>query len=71
MTQNASIDWSSVPADPDPHADLGYDLLDLEVFEPENGTGEVVFLPAEEDLLREDAFIVAPERLVSDLYERV
>lgn len=60
--------WEDVTQDPDPTEDLGYDLIDLDVIHTDNaGRPRVLLLPADEDMLREDAFLVAAEDDVCDL----
>lgn len=49
-------DWERLPPDPDPNEDLGYDVLDLEAYETD--ADHVLFLPADDDMLRDEAFIV-------------
>ncbi|QLG29549.1 hypothetical protein HUG10_16590 [Halorarum halophilum] len=57
-----------MPRDPDPESDLGYRLLDLDVLHSSDGENEhTLVLPSDEDLLRENAFIVANPGLVCDL----
>jgi len=59
--------WHGVPSDPHPN-DLGYDLIDLDVVRTTtNGRAQVLVLPADENLLREDAFLVADDEAVYDL----
>ncbi|WP_276271735.1 hypothetical protein [Haloarcula litorea] len=60
--------WEEVPDDPDPHENLDYELQDLTVIQSE-ADDNYVFLPAEEDHLLEEAFIVASEDSVVDLRE--
>jgi hypothetical protein len=52
-------DWEQVPADPDLHDDLGYTLCDLEAYETDED--RVLFLPRDEDMIRDEAFIIAGE----------
>lgn len=54
--------WEQLPTDPDLHEDLGYEMLELEVYH--TGDESVIFLPEDEDMLREAAFIVAEEDAV-------
>lgn len=62
------VGWWDVSQDPDPAGDLGYDLIDLDVIRTETGgRPQVLLLPSDEDLLREDAFLVADEESVCDL----
>lgn len=60
-------DWTAVPSDPDPE-DLGYEPLEWEVVSAQScGDEQLLFLPADEDALREDAFIVADRAAVCDV----
>lgn len=60
--------WWDVPSDPDPAADLEYDIIDLDVIRTTtNGRPKVLVLPTDEDLLREDAFMIVDEESVYDL----
>ena len=52
-------EWEEVPSDPDLHNDLGYELLDLEVYETDED--RLIFLPKDEDMIREAAFIITRE----------
>lgn len=52
--------WSRVSADPDPHGDLEYQMVELDVIHVE-GSESVVVLPNEADMLRENAFLVTTE----------
>lgn len=52
------VDWEQLPLDPDLERDLGYRIADWEPITTANDDGQLVYLPAEEDLLRKDAFIV-------------
>lgn len=64
---SSDCDWRQITGDPEPE-DLGYDLIDLDVIHTETaGRERVLVLPADEDLLREDAFLVASEDSVCDL----
>lgn len=49
-------DWEELPSDPDLNNDFGYEAVDLQSHEAEGD--RILFLPADEDMLREDAFIV-------------
>lgn len=51
-------DWNDVPDDPDPNGHLGYSIDELTVVRSK-AEERVIFLPAEESSLYEDAFIVA------------
>lgn len=49
-------EWEELPSQPDLQDDLGYELCDLETYEAEED--RIVVLPKDEDMIREDAFIV-------------
>jgi hypothetical protein len=67
-----SGDWWDVPTDPHPATDLGYDLLELDVIETSTDSRpQLLVLPADEDLLRGDAFLVVDEADVCDLESMV
>lgn len=59
-------EWADRPLDPDLHSDLGYDLVDWEVV-PNACDDKKVFLPMEESMLRDEAFIVAEPGAYCDL----
>lgn len=61
-------DWGDVSDDPDLHQDLDYELLDLDVLDIEVAD-QVMVLPEETEMLKEDAFIVVEEDDVCDLAE--
>ena len=63
--QMTRSDWERLPGDPDIRADLGYAPLDLEVFAMDV-SDRLMILPRDEDMVREDAFIIADE---SDLLD--
>ncbi len=52
-------EWTALPRNPDLRTDLGYELVALERIEAPGKGDDVVFLPMDESLLREDAFLVA------------
>jgi len=52
-------DWERLPVDPDLHDDLGYELRDLESYETDSDG--VLFLPKDEDMIRDEAFIIVAE----------
>jgi len=63
----SASELKSLDADPDLDADLGYELIELDVVRTNNGSGDVLLLPADEDLLKEDAFVVADAETVCDV----
>lgn len=64
-------DWEQIAADPHPERDLGYEMLDWDVVKANNRAGHLIFLPRDDDYLREDAFIVADAASVCDVRDRV
>lgn len=60
-------DWVRLPANPDVNDDLGYELDDLEAHATDDGN--VLIIPKDEDMLRDDAFIVIAEEDVLTLGE--
>ncbi|MBO4249516.1 hypothetical protein IL252_17045 [Halomicrobium sp. IBSBa] len=62
----AGTPWEGRPVDPDLHSDLGYELVDWEVV-PNARDDKQVFLPIEESMLRDEAFIVAEPDACCDL----
>ena len=52
MSESDTVDWRSMPADPDPD-DLGYDPLELDITESSADGGHYVILPHDEEFLRE------------------
>lgn len=63
----SNSEWEDLPTDPDLERNLGYELIDLDVIRAETDSDVLVFLPQDEDLLRDDAFILADERSVCDV----
>lgn len=57
----------SVRAHPDPQADLGYEATDWERISSADASGQLVFLPAEEEMLLRDAFVIVEESDLRDL----
>lgn len=60
-------EWERVAADPDVRKDLGYDPMDLEVMDAGDRPDDLVVLPSDEEVLRDEAFIVVSEAAVRDL----
>ncbi len=55
----ADTEWSDVPTDPDPRRHLDYELRDWELLTISRDSDQVVFLPESEELLRDEAFVLA------------
>lgn len=62
--------WEELPSDPKSDSDLGYDRVAWERFKTLDGTDQVMFLPEDDELLREDAFVVADDDSLVDLANR-
>lgn len=60
-------DWERLPANPDMAEDLGYELFDLEAYETDDGN--VLVIPQDKDMLRDDAFLVVAKEDVITLGE--
>lgn len=69
MASHASRgEWLRQPADPDPERDLGYVVDEWEAVEARRGgEQQLMFLPGDEDLLRQEAFLVVSPEDVRDL----
>lgn len=63
------VDWEEVPPDPDLYEDLGYEIRDMDVISTDNGSGQLLFLPWEEELIRDQSFLVADEDSVVNLVD--
>lgn len=50
-------EWEEVASDPDLHANLEYEPLDLEAYE--TNEDRLLFLPPDEGMLRDEIFIIA------------
>ena len=59
--------WKSVPSNPDPETDLGYEHEPLTVVHVEEDEEQYIFLPGEEDHLTDSEFIIASPDSVRDL----
>lgn len=60
--------WRDVPVDPDPEQDLGFQAMELDVVRASAGADDhVLVLPNDDDMLRQDAFIVADAGSLMDL----
>lgn len=67
QTPFTRADWEAVPSDPDLVRSLGYEIAEWEEFETHDGSGQVMFLPGEEEQIRNDAFVVTDSESVVDL----
>ncbi|MFB6159815.1 MAG: hypothetical protein ABEJ61_01405 [Haloferacaceae archaeon] len=63
--------WESLPTNPDPTEDLGYRAIDLDVISSNVDQDTVMVMPHDEDLIREESFLVVDSGAVRDLVEMV
>ena len=62
MEGRTDQDWRNVPEDPDPATDLGYEAVELDLIPTTaEGTDRVLVLPTDEEMLADDAFLIADE----------
>ena len=72
MSAEEHEDWERLRMDPDPEADLGYESSEWDVLSVETGgRNQRLFLPADEEMLRDDAFILADEDAVCNVEHRL
>ena len=70
--QTERVEWAQQDADPDLTEDLDYRLDDWEVVDARSaGSDQLMFLPNDEELIKEEAFIVAEPNTVCDLADSV
>ena len=70
MDETSRQEWESLRMDPDAAEDLGYESTELDIVSVERSDRDQrLFLPADEDALRSDAFIVADESDVADVIQ--
>lgn len=59
--------WEQLASDPKLDEDLGYAFCEWDEFETLDGSGTVMFLPNDEEVLKKDAFVVVAEDSIVDL----
>lgn len=59
--------WEQLPSDPDLVEDFGYAFGEWEEFATPDSSETVMFLPADEEVLQQDAFVVVAEDSMVDL----
>lgn len=59
--------WEQLPPDPDAETHLGYELDEWEEVETTDGSDKRILLPADSEMVRDDAFIVADREALVDL----
>lgn len=71
MPSVSRTEWAQVPDDPDLEEDLGYEMIDLEIIQANNKAEQYMFLPQDEEMLTEEAFIVADPDSVVDINSQI
>jgi hypothetical protein len=59
--------WEDIPSDPDIRADFGYEITRWETIDTATDSNQLIFMPQNEELIKDDAFIVANEEDLCDL----
>lgn len=59
--------WEDLHSDPDLRGDLGYEIASWETIDTATDASQVIYMPQNEELLKDDAFIVADEGVLRDL----
>ncbi len=68
MGDHTPTQWESVPADPDPQRDLEYSCDDWDVVRTTcQRQSHLLFLPQDEQLLEQDAFVIVSESAVVEM----
>lgn len=65
--RRSTVDEWEVKVDPDVEKDLGYRLAEWSAIRHQDDVSRVVFLPEDEELLHDDAYIVVEEDSLCDL----
>ena len=71
MPSVSRTEWAQVADDPDLQDDLGYEMVDLEIIQANNKAEQYMFLPQDEEMLTEEAFIVAEPDSVVDINSHI
>lgn len=66
----SKTEWAEMPTDPDPRRNLGYELRDWEVVTTSKDSDQVVFLPEDAELLRDEAFVIIERDTLCSLEKR-
>ncbi len=70
MGDDSQSHWESVPADPDPQRDLEYDCGEWDVVRTTcRRQSHLLFLPQDQQLLEQEAFIIVCESAVVETVE--
>lgn len=71
MSSVSRTEWAQVSDDPNLEEDLGYEMIDLEIIQANNKAEQYMFLPQDEEMLTEEAFIVAEPDSVVDINSHI
>ena len=71
MPSVSRTEWAQVADDPDLQDDLGYEMIDLEIIQANNKAEQYMFLPQDEEMLTEEAFVVAEPDSVVDINSHI
>jgi len=63
-------EWENVPIDPDPTDELGYEWGELDIITAADDKEKLVVLPEDEEMIREDAFIILSEDCLYDVVNK-
>jgi len=69
MSKSSRETWESIPSNPDPESDLGYEHGPLTLVHVDEDDEQYIFLPGEEDHLTDSEFIIASPESVRSLAE--
>lgn len=61
--------WESLPTDPDPADDLGYETVELDVLTTSASDRQVILMPKDEALIEEDTFVVIADEDLCELID--
>lgn len=65
MDEPLQTRWESLPADPDPARDLGYPCSEWDIIRTTSRRrSHLLFLPQDQQLLEQEAFVIASESAV-------
>lgn len=62
-------EWEDVPVDPEPTDELGYEWAELDIIKAEDNEEKLVVLPTDEEMIRNDAFMILSTDSVYDVVD--
>jgi len=60
-------EWEALASNPDPEEDLGYAVHDWEEYQTADGNEQLIYLPSDESLIEDAAYLVVDEAILCDL----